>query len=780
MKKPVLQIGNGNWGTKDRSLLGYADGDTIDQFKAKPINFERGTNLGATRVGKDGLVEKGRRNLLSFSNNFDNPIWIGEASWAGGQAGYDGTNNAWNFTKNGATNSDLYNESFSGLQTFSIYAKKEDNKGLKIIAFHTGGEDKRASFNLATGEDVASASDKGVHSHAEDLNNGWWRLSFTINQTGAKWYLYTTDGTNNQIITTVTLQNAQLEYGVAPSKYINTGSAVNLLRNTNQIEETPWTVSSGMGSITPNQLGYDGTQDAFLLTKTGQWARIEQKIPKGISQDLVLSAYVKSNALDNVVLRVDSDPDGGDDRESLGEIQVNIDTLEKVKESHGAKAHATKVGDGWTRVEMRFDGARTTGSAENDEMELYIYPAHQTDGAGGTTGSIFIQDIQMEIGSAASSYVENTELSGIFTDQPRIDYSDTDPHLLLEPERQNFMDHSEYMGDYTFTDCYSTVTHNHGISPEGIKNSTLFSATAESDSVGHRLYGSNTFTAEVGETYTVSVFAKKGTKKYLAMTLRQGNQAVHGHNDVIFDLEDGSTSGTNASTGSSEDYGNGWFRCTITAAMTNTSDIDARPYLFISGSSSEVSYANSTTSDNMEIYGLQVEKGSFATSYIPAYGTSVTRQAEGTGQYDMQDFFDGNDFTLFVDLEENPDLDRDDSNLNIRLSEINDFSGSLRIYRSSSASGVSVLFYPNDSQVDTAISLDNATKIAIRRVESTGVFTAFTDGVSATHVTNPYTNTSFDQMRQLRIQGGGSTMKLKGIKIYDKALTDAECIELTS
>ena len=35
------------------------------------FTFSRGSNLAATRVGPTGLIEKGRENLLTYSNQFD-------------------------------------------------------------------------------------------------------------------------------------------------------------------------------------------------------------------------------------------------------------------------------------------------------------------------------------------------------------------------------------------------------------------------------------------------------------------------------------------------------------------------------------------------------------------------------------------------------------------------------------------------------------------------------------------------------------------------------------
>ena len=60
------------------------------------FTFSRGSNLAATRVGPTGLTEKGRENLLLQSNQFDT-TWTNFLidTPTSGQAGYDGTNNAW-------------------------------------------------------------------------------------------------------------------------------------------------------------------------------------------------------------------------------------------------------------------------------------------------------------------------------------------------------------------------------------------------------------------------------------------------------------------------------------------------------------------------------------------------------------------------------------------------------------------------------------------------------------------------------------------------------------
>ena len=67
------------------------------------FTFSRGSNLSATRVGPTGLIEKGRENLLTYSNDFSNAAWLQtDLTATSGQSGYDGSNDAWLLSKSAA------------------------------------------------------------------------------------------------------------------------------------------------------------------------------------------------------------------------------------------------------------------------------------------------------------------------------------------------------------------------------------------------------------------------------------------------------------------------------------------------------------------------------------------------------------------------------------------------------------------------------------------------------------------------------------------------------
>ena len=75
---------------KDGKLYSIRPTDGSGDF-----TFSRGSNLAATRVDVNGLIEKGRENVLLQSNQFDTTWVNASVTITGGQAGYDGTNNAW-------------------------------------------------------------------------------------------------------------------------------------------------------------------------------------------------------------------------------------------------------------------------------------------------------------------------------------------------------------------------------------------------------------------------------------------------------------------------------------------------------------------------------------------------------------------------------------------------------------------------------------------------------------------------------------------------------------
>ena len=141
----TLNLGNGNWATKEDALLGY--NSESNNYKPLPFDFERGSV--ATRINKEGLIEtvganeprvdykddsKGalllepsRTNLIPYSEDFSQWISIdGVVRTDNFTNSPDGSQNASKLVFNGTPNSRIEVQvSSSGTNTQSVYLKTE-------------------------------------------------------------------------------------------------------------------------------------------------------------------------------------------------------------------------------------------------------------------------------------------------------------------------------------------------------------------------------------------------------------------------------------------------------------------------------------------------------------------------------------------------------------------------------------------------------------------------------------------------------------------------------
>ena len=105
-------------------------------------------------------------------------------------------------------------------------------------------------------------------------------------------------------------------------------------------------------------------------------------------------------------------------------------------------------------------------------------------------------------------------------------------------------------------------------------------------------------------------------------------------------------------TASIEAASNGWYRCVVTAPI-GASDLTGRPSVY-------VSYENGTTDfptvgeaqdQAAFVYGVQVERGSYVSSYINSYGTSTTRVADSCSKTGISELIGQTEGTLFLDVD---------------------------------------------------------------------------------------------------------------------------------
>jgi hypothetical protein len=203
----------------------YKDGKL---YSIKPTDgsgdftFTRGSNLAATRVDENGLIEKGRENLLLQSNQFDTTWTTSSSSITGGQSGYNGGSNAWLLQATASTSTARLEQAISltGVHTTSIYAKAGSTDWIAIQMW----SNHFAYFDVANG--VVGNSGSVIDASIEAAGNGFYRCSISYNASsvGNLW-VYVIDGNGSTSVTSgknVYLQSAQLERGLVATDYIET------------------------------------------------------------------------------------------------------------------------------------------------------------------------------------------------------------------------------------------------------------------------------------------------------------------------------------------------------------------------------------------------------------------------------------------------------------------------------------------------------------------------------------------------------------------------------
>jgi hypothetical protein len=183
------------------------------------LTFTRASS--ATRVAANGYIEKVRTNVLLQSNSFDTTWTNVNTSETIGQAGYDGTSNAWllDITGGTATQHIVQSISASGSLTLSVYAKKGSLNWMLLLC--AGASFPEAYFDLENG---ALGTALACTSKIEAAGNGYYRCSISFNTTitDARIYLATGNANVTQSSGNILIQAAQVETGDIATDYIPT------------------------------------------------------------------------------------------------------------------------------------------------------------------------------------------------------------------------------------------------------------------------------------------------------------------------------------------------------------------------------------------------------------------------------------------------------------------------------------------------------------------------------------------------------------------------------
>ena len=411
----------------------------------------------------------------------------------------------------------------------------------------------------------------------------------------------------------------------------------NLLLQSNSFDTT-WTLDDV--SVTSGQSGYDGSNDAWKLESTDSGrSTIEQSISLGANIVQTFSVYAKSgnvNFLKFIIVCSGSN----------SVVTFDLSDGSSTSTNNEIDVKSENVGNDWYRLSLI--------SAPDTDMTSVRFEIRDSEGSpNSAVGSfVYIQSAQLELGLVSTDVITTTtttEQAGILEDMPRLDYSGgaTCPSLLLEPQRSNLIDYSEYFGAWIKSNI--TVGDNVYTSPEGVQNAATIDVVSDSSFASV----ARTISVSANSTHTMSLFVKKETSETNYMGL--GFVYTGGTTDVGYVIID-SVNGTAISADpridvitNVVDFGDYWrVEATATDSGSNTSlSVYVYATLSLNGTTVQVGTGSTRT-----IYGAMLEAASYPTSYIPTYGASVTRAGDACSKTGISSLIGQTEGTLFVEMKD--------------------------------------------------------------------------------------------------------------------------------
>ena len=341
--------------------------------------------------------------------------------------------------------------------------------------------------------------------------------------------------------------------------------------------------------------------------------------------------------------------------------------------------------------------------------------------------------------------------------KPRIDFTDnTSGHLLLEPSRTNVFPNSD--GNLSTYASQNGDVSNASTSIDGFDNSIQINLDS-----GESLAYKRSFTPTIGVTYTLSFFVQMddNSEPTQSIDVNSGDFSLWINNSLATDVSKLNT----VRLGSSNIY-----RVSGTHTATSTNNrFGIKKY-------------STQSSKGFRFAGAQLEAGSYATSYIPTEGSSVTRVAETANGAGNSTVFNGSEGVLYAEI---APLADDGTNRHIGISDNTNTNRLQIFFNTHTTTQIRTLNLVGNVKyfdMTSDVTLVNGYgKVAIKYKEND--FALWVNGVEVA-TDNSGLVWGNGVLDTLKFADGNDASpfygKVKDLKVYNTALTDTELQNLTS
>ena len=508
----------------------------------------------------------------------------------------------------------------------------------------------------------------------------------------------------------------------------------NLLQYSEDFSNSFWTKTDA--TVTSGFVSPNNTNNAFKLLASANNGQLTfSAVATGNSNTKAISVFAKANTTTSKLRIVEQYYSG-----HRTDFDLNLGTI--IYSNSGGTSTIENVGNGWYRCTH----IQTYTSGQN--LTVFAFRSALPD-------SFLIWGAQLEEGTSAKTYFPTTTRLNM----PRVSYlNNSNGSLILEPQRTNLIEYSNFSSGWSLLSGGS-IAHNQTVSPDGTQNASVLSGNGADDNA---IYDALNLSVQ---SYTLSVFAKQ--KGVSILSLKGFTSGALGLSK--FNLSNGTietASSNQFSDEKIENYGNGWYRCSVKVTPTSSGS----KFFGFKGEDSD-------SGELFSLYGAQLEVGSHPTSLIKTSGSSVTRNADACSLTNVADRIGQTEGTIYGEFDF-----KDHSTGTRRLLCLTDGSSSNRITTYINGLDKLSVYIVNggaaQADIQATVLTEGTIKYALAYANnSIKLYLNGTQVGTDTSATIPATS---DFLVGFEHSGLPSYFNWRNCQIYSTALSDSELATLTT